>query len=353
MQALPAIALTGTDVDVALVPDGIAAAQPPGWVRVANESPYALQCALGADFHWLQPWTVDVWPVRGTTLMHVHPIQLTDPLPAAPSATVLVTVAQPYEVIPGTYPATLDRQAATFSPQLVLGTIQTPGDGAVHRKTFALPAGTLAVGFQVQFSGFGNPANISIQGTQTKVRYLGDTGPIFAPPDDLQIAMLTEGDTSVDCAVTDSGAQSDLVFFLAWQQNPVVIPRRGPPGASSVIPVTFADPSIAPAPWQAGRLIAPLNLAVAAGATTVIIPASGATVYLHEIAYQLGAPIANSFGRWEDTAGSLQAADDFAQAGFRKFSGHGVALSAGRGLQLHNNSAVGSPFLNGWVVYNS
>ncbi|HKW93976.1 MAG TPA: hypothetical protein VJX92_18945 [Methylomirabilota bacterium] len=175
MQALAPIAVSAADFDVALVPDGIAAAISPGSVRSANESPFALQCSIGPDRHWLQPWSVDVWPVHGSTVMHVHPVALASPVNPAPFSNLLVTVAQPYETIPGTYPASLDRQSTPYGQQPVIGTITTVGNGDTVNNTFPVPTGTLGIQFICQAaSGFFLPQEVRVQGDVSGVTYLDD-----------------------------------------------------------------------------------------------------------------------------------------------------------------------------------
>lgn len=199
MRPLAPIPVTSADFDVALIPDGIAAAITPAWVRAANESGFALQCALGADTHWLQPWSVDVWPVHAVTTMHVHPVPLVTPIPPSPWSTLLVTVAQPFERIPGTYPAGLDRQVQNLQSQIATVTNWViPLDGANHSQVASISPGQHSIG--VTFNPSANIISLSAVGNNTGIDYARIQS--LAPQGMVMLPVMSGQDTQVTLTVS-------------------------------------------------------------------------------------------------------------------------------------------------------
>lgn len=243
MQPLAPIAVTGQDLDVPLIPDGIAAAITPGWLRAANESGYALQCSLGADSHWLQPWTVDLWPLHAVTSLHVHPVPLVNPLPPSTWSSLLLTVAAPYETIPGTYPASLDRHASSYynrqnlagSPFAVLA------NSSSAAIPFVLPAGTVAVRLNFSADGGLNSIRAAVRVTSNStgpdfIQFFGNTGGTAATVDTTQpttIPISTEtGDTTVLVSVSNNSSFNIHVYVSALAGVEAMGVRPvGPPAA--------------------------------------------------------------------------------------------------------------------------
>lgn len=120
---------------------------PPSAVRVANESPYALQISVAGSDHWLQAWTADVYPAQGAGKILVSPSLLTTAA-APPSSQLLVSVAEQGETFPGAYPLALDRVTSISAGTVDIGTITGPvtisggpisvTDGGLAETTVAL-----------------------------------------------------------------------------------------------------------------------------------------------------------------------------------------------------------------------
>ena len=213
MLLLPAFSITGADFDVALVPDGTWAPAPPGQVKLQNESPFSLQVAIGPDVHWMSPWTADVFEVHGgSTAMHVHPVALSAPLPpVAPTNALLVTVAAPFEQIPGVYPAALARQASIANQAVLLGTLSVGAAGGSASQTFTLPPGTQSVGYMLKNDG-ASYSTIQMTGNVSLVPYILVGSGIVRSSTELEVI-----DTAITCSATTAGASpAGTVFFFAY-----------------------------------------------------------------------------------------------------------------------------------------
>ena len=167
----------------------------------------------------------------------------------------------------------------TASPPIVLGSIRTVGGGDTVAKNFPLSPGVQAVGWSVQFTGFGNPAAISITGHTTGRTYLASAGVVSGAPDDFQVAILSEADSSIDCSVT-SQVQPDLVFFLGFVQNPIVFLQARPDNPTNT---PFVRASATPAAWQAPTNCATVNGSNVNGgaAFTIISGVASLIIRLH------------------------------------------------------------------------
>lgn len=158
MLALAPVALTGSPQTVSLIGQAPQDRQTAP-IRLANESPYALQVTLGGDVHWLQPWTVDVFtPPQPVNSIGINPTILTSPLPPAPSSTLIVTLADLGETIPGSYPAPLMRQAAAYGQPQELLPVLAVAAGASTTEVYQLPAGTQSIAFVTVQSAGGSPS---------------------------------------------------------------------------------------------------------------------------------------------------------------------------------------------------
>lgn len=121
-------------------------------------------------------------------------------------------------------------QQVTTQQQTVIGTI-TAGVGATVSQDFAVPAGSLAIGFAVRSQtdptggSFDTPQLVEIIGDQTNQVYF-DTG--AATNTSVLSAPLDTSDTSVTCNVKGSGAHRSQVDFLAWPVLPVMSVRQNP-----------------------------------------------------------------------------------------------------------------------------
>lgn len=355
MQALAPIAITGVDIDVPLVADGIQAAWTPGQIRCANETPYALQCILGADVHWLQPWSVDVWPVHGVTSMHVHPVSLVTPVPTPQWSTLLVTVAQAFEAFPGVYPAALDRQSAAFynRQKLFPDGVATPVNPATPSFTvaagvtapfrFTLPAGTVDVRILATAGGLLFGYSLLVLGHQTVEQYYGDPQapgtPLAVPVPTLPFTIPIERDwdSQLDFTVVGDPAQATSYFLSA-----LFAPETpGQAGASQS--VTMPTPQ----PWQAPTLSAPFSANFVAGVAQVEINATaGSTVFVHSIFVVTNAATNVSV---QDTTGSGFSQGSAQAAGIALQVDHkGQPLTRGRGVQI---VSLVNAALNGVIVY--
>lgn len=262
MRLLDPITITGADFDVALAPDS-RAARPPGWVRVANESQYALQLTgLGADAHWLQPWSTDVYAAWGATSMHVHPVQLVSPLPPAPFATLLVTLADEVETIPGVYPSTLDRQSASYGQQVRISLVSAASGSVVNGPVVGVPLGIQSIGFEVEN---GTPVNVFISGSPTGTSYLNELSPIHAPYiSPFSVAEDTSAQLTVDN--TAGGGVTAVVSMIGYTTLFSYRPPLAPPGA----------------PWQAPRakLVNSTNTTAATYKNILAAVGAGLQLYL-------------------------------------------------------------------------
>lgn len=348
MRALAPITVGTADFDVALVADGTQAAWTPGSIRAANESPVALQCILGADVHWLQPWSVDVWPVRAVTSMHVHPVPLVSPVPTPQWSTLLVTVAQPFEEFPGSYPATLDRQNSAFYNRQVLGSVTATAGGTNH-QSFQLPAGTASIGYAIDFSGGTTPDGVVMQGDQSTDVYRSDFPPLSEPV--VHPALLPGLDTSITLTVTAHPAQNARVFLIAF---PTPVTESVQLDLLDVVPVTFNGifgPARA-APWQAATASLPLVGGIAAGGNQTAAPAPGVglSIWLHTLLFQPGT--AGTFGKiTQGVAGTSMAEWAYANGNPIPMDFGGVQLPPNTALIITNDSGVNLASEAGMVAY--
>jgi hypothetical protein len=116
-------------------------------------------------------------------------------------------------------------QQVTTQQETVLGTVHA-GAGASATKDFAIPAGTLAVGY-VAYTGAGlsTAAAVTITGDQTGVQYFLVAS--AAGSDGLQSVPVDATDTSVTVLLdqTSSGSAA-TIDVLAWPVVPVVVVRQ-------------------------------------------------------------------------------------------------------------------------------
>lgn len=299
MQPLAPIPVTSVDFDVALVPDGISAAVTPGWVRAANESNFALQCSLGADTHWLQPWSVDVWPVHAVTSMHVHPVALVTPLPVATWSTLLVTVAQPYETIPGTYPASLDRLSSVYSQRQAL--IDTSGFSSLQNKglytisdltdrtfTFVIPPGTQSIRLDAFTGNVGAQwTNFHLTGDVSGKTYVSIDNQSFPASGFEQNSTFRPlaCDTVLSLRLTLTAAVA-IVFVLsaALVTEDLIAELGGTVGVADNQPIVVrTSSSAAPAYWQSSPNVKLISAAPGAGLAVALgIGVAGKLITPHD-----------------------------------------------------------------------
>jgi hypothetical protein len=138
--SLAPIALTGSPQLITIPPESFY----PLTIRIANESYFALQVRIAGDSHWLDPWTADVFvSPQPITSLQVNPSILLSPIPPNLSATVLLTLAERGEQIPGQYPATLPGQSGGAAPSKPTAYIRKSivlGDGAPPTRAVLVPA---------------------------------------------------------------------------------------------------------------------------------------------------------------------------------------------------------------------
>lgn len=298
MRPLAPITVTSADFDVFLVPDGIQAAITPGSVRCANESQFALLCSLGADTHWLDPWSIDVFPVHSTTLMHVHPVQLVTPQPASPWNTLLVTVAQPYETIPGVYPAPLSRQISSYEiPTPLIAAehqdLQTGGFYSIAQVatltfTFTLPQGTQTVRFEAFTGNLGASwTNFQIKGNVSGKTYAFHSNLSFpASGFDINDTFRPLAvDTQLVFSLTTTSA-TQWVFTLesATSVRDVVAELGGTIGIFQATPLIVSQSSSLIPGWVFPQSAA-VSLGAALGANgtaTVVAGVTGKIIYVHK-----------------------------------------------------------------------
>lgn len=285
MQALAPITVSAVDFDVALVADGISAAWTPGYVRCANESPYALQCLLGADMHWLQPWSVDLWPVHSVTSMHVHPVALVSPVPTPPWSTLLVTVAQAWESIPGVYPAALDRQSANYvqpAPLRVLptdsGIYTTAPNTTLTNVVYPLPAGATAVRYEINQLALnctwsGNTIRGNVTGKQYNfgVANAGGTGGFD------ETWAIDPEDSTLLLSINTAGSANAVSYWFTAPAQFVAARLVGPGTAGFPIIVEAAN---TPASWQSFPFSKRIDVTANGTDTAIGISAAGKIVVL-------------------------------------------------------------------------
>lgn len=239
MRALAPITVTGADLDVALVPDGISAAWTPGSVRVANQSRFALQCTLGADFHLLEPWTVDVWPVRSVTSMHVHPVKAEPLVPGVTSGTVWVTVAEAFESFPGTYPASVG--AAIVSEQLLQAAVINLTNATSQNGNASVPAGTQSLSIVLVPNTGAGSCFLRVVGA-TSGQLLGMAIASAKQPARVIAAIDSSVDTSVNWTLTvNAGSTTAIVNPLTTPAPPPLIP--GAPAGGLTFPLHPTNPA--------------------------------------------------------------------------------------------------------------
>jgi len=328
---LPQITVTASPFDVDLRVGG-RLREPPGEVQVFNESAYALQLTIGPDQHYLPPWIGHVYRA-GYASMHVVPLLLTNPLPPAPSATLLVTVAPQGDAFGGTWPAPASRHSSSYSQPQALGLVSAAANQNAS-KSIGLPSGLACIGFSVDFSG-GNsfPFEVQVTGDQTATTYLDVTHPETG----VYAAILSPADTSVTLFLT-GGPSTTAVRLLGWTSQIVSI----------------ASPTSQPAAWQApNKVPQAFSFSLAAGASSTVV--SGQTdkvVTLFGILSQLPAAIPGCFGEWQTTDGFTLSHVDLSQTFHVDHNLHGGALSVGQGLAFKNTSgAAMTASLQGTVVY--
>lgn len=370
MQPLAAITITGADFDIALVPDGIAAAIPPDRIKVANESPFALQLGLGGYIDWLPAWTVDVVPVRGVTSMHVHPVPLTSPMPAPPWSTLLVTTIAPYEAVAGTFPASLDRLSAAYSEQTLVANVSAGANATVTKPSLSVPAGTQSIGYLVRSdAGNDTPQLVTIQGTQSRNDYTtarpqSNIGGVnwypFSTTDtsvDVTLHASVVNPSSIDVLASPLalavditnpfGNLLDVLITDPSSNTPLGVDNSGTPQASLLVSMVDANPAV----WQSPALIARFASSVAAGGTGIVIAAAGGKqLRLWDLLVSADTGTATSVIGVQDTTGANLL--DFRMVPtVQRADLEGVPFGAlGAGLQVHNFD-VGANVIRVTAVY--
>ena len=370
---LAPVAITGADAQVLLATPAVGFAAAVDRVLVDNESPYLLQLTLGGGGFYLRPWQSNVFPTGGASSMLVHPIALTNPLPPAPSTTLLVTLVPVGEAAPGIYPMDSTRQASAYQQTEVIGTLEapTPG-GSVGPESFTLPKGTQAIGYAFYSggpSGFDTPQEIEMIGNTTNWVYFLTTqgGNVGSPP----ARLLDPSDTSINVTLVANASHPSQIDVIAFLVSPAVLIAQGPGDFVSAELVAFSggaidtelelatnrllaatlSQSFAP-PWLGEPQSVEVASALANGGTvTPIAGVAGKTIYVLMIALGFDAASAGNDlqildgGAAGTSRGRISAASVNPPAQFWQ----GRHMSSGNGLTLKANGAALTP--RGTITY--
>lgn len=285
----------------------------------------------------------------------------------AQSVQVQVTGAVPGAAVTGAMTgvagATMDEIAAyislvpntitidTGSLPVILGSVVATAN-ATNSKSFPIPAGTISIGYAIDFSVGGNtPVQVTITGDQSTDVYRQDTPPTSPP---VVKATLGAGlDTSVTLSVTAPVGTASKVNLVVWS---IPITESVNLDLLNAVPVTFNGvfgPAAA-APWQAATASQPLTGGIGAGAsqTAIAAPGPGIAIWLHTVLFIPGT--AGTFGKFTLGLGGSSIAE-WAYAGGVPlpfdFGGRNFPLNTA--LVITNDSGVNLASEAGMAAYTS
>lgn len=361
LEALNPITVAAADFDVQLVTK---AGIRPWKVKIANESPYAVRVELAGYIDWIGPWTADVVPTGGATVMHVHPIVLGAALPPTPQSVLLVTLAPQGEDFPGTYPVALVRQASTY--QQIVPLVITPGDSGIYtiqpntvltNAVFPIPANVQSVRWSINQLGANTKwSGSKVVGNVTGAPYnFGQTNAGGAGGFDENFALFPE-DTALLFSIDTTGSANPVEYwFTATMGMGLVAARLTSTGTIDGLPVFVRNDSHPP-PWQSANQL-PLRqiINVAAGATGTVVPAPGAglSIWLLSMMWYstaasgafgyIGDAALNPYAEWAQVAGVL---------GPFNLDGKGAKLPANTAIVCKNESGVAMNNLSVSTTYS-
>lgn len=402
MIPLDPVTLTGNPQDIDLRAKLSTGTDNP--IRVANESYFALQVALGGDTHWLDPWTADVfYPPRSITKLSVNPSILLAGIGTGPASSLLITLAEPGEQFAGAYPVALSRQfggqinigsgTVTIGSGTVnvgnnvpvlnaagtqLGVVRTPtqidsasttaGGSNVTHNAIAVPSGThslMVVG--VNPSGGAAFGKVKITGASTGLNYPGSDlahgipadlsgGPVLFP------AILT--DSTVNIVYTADAVLATNFWVIAlpdpvgvnlMEQVPAILFGGNPlgvgalytpgeaPGTKGVLGVTHSGSN--PAPWEAPTTDAGILITNGVSPATLVTGIGGQRIRVWSWKFEGGTVAA---ARFMGLRGSSRTAFDgtFAATWLNSMTAAngnagGIALPAGDSLVVDLTAANG------------
>lgn len=223
-------------------------------VRVDNLTPDYVSIPDSGQYP-VPPWTYGAVLSLPPGVKWGNASLLSVPLPPqGPAVPVVQATLTWYDIALPPDPGHLLAQSS-YVQQQVLDNFTFPAGGGSYDRTFALPAGTQAVGIHAitavttdDLTIFGVPSDALIVGSnETTVLF---SGQIYGAP-------TTTDDTSIRVEYTSSSAAQFAV--LAWQQSPFVF--------------TAPSPAAEPSARQVAGSSAPVGVAIANGATSTVIAA--------------------------------------------------------------------------------
>lgn len=336
--------------------------RPPNEVLLLNEGPAALHVTLGGHTYPLAPWDRHIFPCNGGASLHVEPVLLTSPLPAAPSSSLLVAIAPQGSAFPG-LPTAASRQTSAYAALQALKVnsadsgIYTAQPNTVRSNVvYPFPTGTLSVRSEInQLNASAKWTGYTLVGNVTGKQYNVGTSNSSGVGGFDETFQIDPEDTSLLLSIDTTGSANPVSYWLTASAAATFsfVHLTGPGTAGQPIIVNNQTA----APWQAASLFKYVER-TSAGQTQLISGVVGQTIRVHAL-YLMSDGGASTQAGIEETGanaptspGNRLLVSPVSTAGAWGGPGGGASLGGGDGLQLNAYNVAGSSAVRASVFYN-